>query len=82
MADNGLVFCREDGSLLQLDTVTTAFKTLGAAEGLPEMIFDGIRHSYATTELAAGVPVNLISERLGHRTTAITSTSTSTCCPR
>jgi len=64
---------REDGSLLRPDTVTTAFKTLAAAAGLPELTFHGIRHSYATAGLAAGVPVKVMSERLGHATTAITS---------
>jgi integrase len=71
--DNGLVFCREDGSLIRPDTVTTAFKALAAAAGLPELTLHGLRHSYATAGLAAGVPVKVMSERLGHATTAITS---------
>jgi integrase len=71
--DNGLMFCREDGSLLRPDTVTTAFKALAAAAGLPELTLHGLRHSYATAGLAAGVPVKVMSERLGHATTAITS---------
>jgi len=33
----------------------------------------GLRHSSATAALVAGVPVKVVSERLGHATTAITS---------
>jgi integrase len=71
--DNGLVFCREDGSLLRPDTVTETFKRLAAEAGLPELTFHGLRHSHATAGLATGVPVKVMSERLGHATTAITS---------
>jgi integrase len=31
-----------------------------------------LRHTWATLALEAGIPVKVVSERLGHRTTAIT----------
>jgi len=32
----------------------------------------GLRHSHATTLIAAGVPINAVSERLGHSETSTT----------
>jgi integrase len=40
------------------------------AAGLPRITLHGLRHSYATAALKAGVPVKVISERLGHATVA------------
>jgi integrase len=42
--------------------------------GLPKFCCD-LRHSYASAPLAAGVPVKVISERLGHATIAVTMDS-------
>ena len=41
------------------------------AAGLPRITLHGLRHSYATAALKAGVPVKII-ERLGHAAVAIT----------
>jgi integrase len=71
--DNGLVFTREDGSPLRPASITRQFARLTAEIGLPALTLHGLRHSYATAGLAAGVPVRVISERLGHANTAITS---------
>jgi integrase len=75
--DHGLVFCHEDGTPLYPNWVTNRFKRLVAdlaeQEGLPPLGLHGVRHSYATAGLAAGVPVKVMSERLGHANTAITS---------
>ncbi len=71
--DHGLVFCREDGTPLRPTWVTKAFERLAADAGLPSLTLHGLRHSYATAGLAAGVPVKVMSERLGHANTAITS---------
>jgi len=35
------------------------------------MILHGIRHSYATAALAAGEPLKVVAERLGHASTSI-----------
>jgi integrase len=41
--------------------------------GLPSITLHGIRHSYATAALAAGEPLKVVSERLGHASTSITA---------
>jgi integrase len=71
--DNGLVFTREDGTPLRPAYVTRQFAKLTTTAGLPRLTLHGLRHSYATAGLAAGVPVKVMSERLGHANTAITS---------
>ncbi len=40
--------------------------------GLPAIRLHDLRHTHATLLLAAGVPVKLVSERLGHATATIT----------
>jgi Phage integrase family len=43
------------------------------AAGLPPITLHGVRHSYATAALAAGEPLKVVSERLGHASTSITA---------
>lgn len=43
------------------------------ASGLPKVTFHGLRHSYASISLRAGTPLKVVSEMLGHTTTAITA---------
>ncbi len=40
--------------------------------GLPAIRLHDVRHSYATAALAAGIPAQIISERLGHANVQIT----------
>jgi integrase len=72
-ADTGLVFTREDGQVLHPEHVTKRFARLVRDAGLPPITLHGVRHSYATAALAAGEPLNVISERLGHASTSITA---------
>lgn len=53
--------------------VTTSFQAQLAAAGLPRMRFHDLRHAYATLMLAAGVPLRVISESLGHTSIATTA---------
>ena len=48
------------------------FKKLLAANGLPEIRFHGLRHSYATFMLSQGVNAKIVSSTLGHSTVSIT----------
>jgi integrase len=41
------------------------------AGALSLAILHGIRHSYATAALAAGEPLKVVAERLGHASTSI-----------
>lgn len=70
--DNGLVFCKEDGTPLHPHTFSQAFERLVAKSDLPRIRLHDLRHTHATIALRAGVPVKVISERLGHESPAFT----------
>lgn len=61
-----LVFTNDDGSLIHPDTFTQAFDRHVQAAGLRRITLHGLRHTHATLLLKAGVPVNVVSQRLGH----------------
>ncbi len=71
--DTGLVFVREDGSWLHPERgVSRLFTRHVRDAGLPPLSLHGLRHSYATIALGAGVHPKIVSERLGHSSIAIT----------
>lgn len=70
--DNGLVFCREDGSPIHPHSLSQSFERLVKKSGLPRIRLHDLRHTHATIAIRAGVPVKVISERLGHETPAFT----------
>jgi len=69
---SGLVFCKEDGTALHPHTFSQAFERIVAKSDLPRIRLHDLRHTHATIALIAGVPVKVISERLGHETPAFT----------
>ena len=69
---HGLVFTRENGALFHPGTVSNVHDRLVTGTGLPRLTFHGLRHTHATILLANGVPVKVVSERLGHATVQIT----------
>lgn len=71
--DSGFVFTTRSGKWLGPDWARKRFKVLVQEAGLPETTrLHDLRHALATTWLAAGVPVQVVSERLGHASIAIT----------
>ena len=60
-ADHDLVFTKEDGTRL----VRTA--------GLPPITVHGLRHTAASIVLAAGVPVIVVQQQLGHSSITVTA---------
>ncbi len=70
--DTGLVFTREDGSVVHPHRLSAAFGELSQEAGLPKIRLHDLRHSYATAALAAGIPAKVVSERLGHASVMIT----------
>lgn len=64
--DTGLVFGRPDGSWLHPDLFSQSFDRVVAKTELPEITLHDLRHTHATLLLKAGVPVKVVSERLGH----------------
>ena len=74
------MFCREDGGLLNPQRLTEAFGGHVKAAGLPKVPVHDLRHTWATLALTGGVPVHVVSARLGHSSPSITLTCTRTCC--
>jgi integrase len=70
--DHDLVFSREDGTLLPPNWVTRTFQRTAREQGLEPIGPHGLRHSWATLALQAGVPAKVVSERLGHSSVGIT----------
>jgi Phage integrase family len=68
----GLVFTMPDGSPITPNRFSIWFRAHVKRLGLPRIRLHDVRHSYATAGLRAGVPVKVMSVRLGHATTAIT----------
>jgi len=66
------LFCHPDGRPIHPDTITDWFGRLSWEAGLPPIRLHDVRHSYATAALRAGVPVKVVSERLGHSSVAFT----------
>jgi integrase len=71
--DVGLVFTREDGLPMHPQSLSTAFERAVKASHLPSIRLHDLRHSSAVMALAAGLPTKVVSERLGHSSTAITT---------
>ena len=69
-----LVFCHPDARPYNPDRFSREFeRALERRPELPRIRLHDLRHTWATLALSAGVPVKILSERLGHSTTAITS---------
>jgi integrase len=71
--DSGRVFTREDGSELRPGHVSDRFRRLVGAVGLPPVRFHDLRHGSATMLLTARVPMKVVSEILGHASSAFTA---------
>jgi integrase len=69
---DNLVFTRGDGRPIHPESITRRFRLLAEDAGLPQIRLHDLRHSYATAALEAGVPLKVVSERLGHSSIAIT----------
>jgi integrase len=55
------------------DFVSKRFDRLVRAAGVPRIRLHDLRHTAATLLLEAGVPLKVVTERLGHSSTRITS---------
>ena len=68
-----LIFTWEDGRPLHPDLISRTFVRLASKCDLPRITIHGLRHSYATAALEAGVALKVISDRLGHSSISITA---------
>lgn len=70
--ETGMLFTREDGSLIHPDAFSAWWSRQLRQSGLPKIRFHDLRHTHASLALQAGVPAKVVSERLGHATVAFT----------
>jgi integrase len=70
--DYGLVFCRQDGSMLRPDWVSRRFARLRDEAGLRRITLRDLRHVWATLALESGIHPKVVQERLGHSSIMMT----------
>lgn len=68
----GLVFRRPDGEPMLPNSVSTEWRRLVVALGLPKVSLHAWRHTHASQLIASGMDVLKISRRLGHGSPSIT----------
>jgi integrase len=64
--DTGFVFTKEGGKPLHPDYITKRFQRDVKHSGVRRITFHGLRHTFATTAVAAGQNLKSVSEVLGH----------------
>ena len=70
--NSGYVFSQPDGTAIDPDLITKAFKKMVKEVGMPHLTPHGLRHQYATAAREAGVDMGIISRNMGHASVAIT----------
>ncbi|HJN91993.1 MAG TPA: tyrosine-type recombinase/integrase [Dehalococcoidia bacterium] len=70
--DEDLVFPAANGALQPPYRVSQRFHRLVASTALGPVRFHDLRHTAATLALRAGVPIKIVSTRLGHSTSSLT----------
>ena len=70
--ENGLIFTSANGNPIHFRNLMRIFKSLLQAAGLPEIRFHDLRHTAASLMLNNGIPVIVVSRRLGHARPSIT----------
>ena len=70
--ENGLIFTTSLGTPIHARNLLRYFKNLLDEAGLPEIRFHDLRHTAASIMLNHGVPVIVVSRRLGHARPSIT----------
>jgi integrase len=71
-ADDGRIFTAAQGGLVSHLTLNKALQKAIVATSSPSMRFHDLRHLAASTMIAVGINPNVVKERLGHSTLAIT----------
>ncbi len=66
------VFTRPDGQPVHPHTLSQTVDRLQRAAGVPPIRLHDLRHTHATLMLKHGIPLKVVSERLGHSTPAFT----------
>jgi integrase len=69
---SGFVFTRPDGGPWHPQRITDRWRRQWPVLDLPRLRLHDLRHCHATLLLDQGVPIKVVSERLGHTTIAMT----------
>lgn len=72
--DSGLGGLREDGLPLDPDGTSARWNRHVRASGIERITLHEARHTHATLLLKAGVPIHVVTQRLGHSSVAFTLT--------
>ncbi len=67
-----LVFCHADATPTHPEVFSQTFNRKVARYGLPILTLHDLRHAHAALLLKAGVPIKVVSERLGHASPSFT----------
>lgn len=67
-----LVICTRDGNPIAPANCQRSFERIIRTAEIQKIRLHDLRHTAATVSLAAGVPVKVVSERLGHKSIVIT----------
>lgn len=70
--DTGLIFTTAYGRPIHPRNLTRSFKRLCKVSGVRPIRLHDLRHTYASLALKRGVPVEVVSERLGHASVGFT----------
>ncbi|MDR4315045.1 prophage LambdaBa04, site-specific recombinase, phage integrase family [Niallia circulans] len=70
--DNGLIFCRENGSIFRPTNLNRPFRRICKLAGVPEIRIHDLRHTHATILLELKVNPKLVADRLGHSSIKMT----------
>jgi integrase len=70
--DHNLVVARENGTPIHPHSFSQTFERIVKRAGIRSIRLHDLRHTHATLALKAGVPVKVVSERLGHESPAFT----------
>ncbi|MCI0677946.1 MAG: site-specific integrase [Actinobacteria bacterium] len=69
---DGWVFTNSDGEPVHPHSICQTFERIAVRAGVPRIRLHDIRHTHGTLLIKAGVPVKVVSERLGHANPAFT----------
>jgi integrase len=71
--DSGRVFAKEDGRPLREAHISEHLELLISKAALPPVRFHDLRHGAASMLVAAGQPIKVVSEIMGHSTSSFTA---------
>ena len=60
------MFLNQNHVAVSPESISQLFTRTVATTGLPRIRFHDLRHTHASLLVAAGVPIKVVSERLGH----------------